>query len=277
MTSFLRFRVIPVTMMAALLLLGVKVDSLLDGGRDLSRMLSVKEATAAQDAFAEEKATEEKVAAEQAAQDAGQKPAEGEAEKKENAEEAAGEGEGAAGEGEGEGTPEKITVASKDAAQPVTVEEKTPERRFTQIEIDLLQSLSERREEIEKREKEVEMRATVLDATEQRIGDKIAEMQGIKGEVEALLAKYNEQEDAKIRSLVKIYENMKPKDAARIFEEVEMPILLLVVDRMAEKKVALILAKMSAAKAKEVTMQLAEQRRLQKNVAENAQAVQGAQ
>ncbi len=46
-----------------------------------------------------------------------------------------------------------------------------------------------------------------------------------------LLAQYNDKEDSKIRSLVKIYENMKAKDAARIFNEMEMPILLEVIDK----------------------------------------------
>ena len=44
-----------------------------------------------------------------------------------------------------------------------------------------------------------------------------------------------------------------------------MPVLLLVVDRMKEKSVAPVLAAMSPAKAKDVTVQLAEQRKLQKS------------
>src|SRR6185369_3324386 len=79
------------------------------------------------------------------------------------------------------------------------------------------------------------------------------------------LAKYNEQEDIKIRSLVKIYETMKPKDAARIFEELDMPVLLTVVDRMKESKVAGIMTYMTPQKAKDLTIQLTEQRKLQKN------------
>jgi flagellar motility protein MotE (MotC chaperone) len=44
-----------------------------------------------------------------------------------------------------------------------------------------------------------------------------------------------------------------------------MPVLLMVVDRMSERKVAPVLAAMSPTKAKDVTVQLAEQRKLQKN------------
>lgn len=84
----------------------------------------------------------------------------------------------------------------------------------------------------------------------------------MKAEVEGLLRQYNEKEDAKIRSLVKIYESMKPKDAAKIFEELDMNILLQVVDKMKEPKSALILAKMDSNKAKELTVLFAQQRKL---------------
>jgi flagellar motility protein MotE (MotC chaperone) len=122
--------------------------------------------------------------------------------------------------------------------------------------------LSERREELERWEANIEIKENTLDATEKRIDKKIAQIEAMKDEVAALLKQYNEKEDTKITSLVKIYENMKPEDAARIFDEVEMPILLLVIDKMSEKKVAPILAGMDPQKAKEITVQLAEQRRV---------------
>lgn len=42
----------------------------------------------------------------------------------------------------------------------------------------------------------------------------------------------------------------------------EMPILLLVIDKMAEKKAAPILAEMDSRKAKQITVELAEQKRV---------------
>jgi len=65
-----------------------------------------------------------------------------------------------------------------------------------------------------------------------------------------------------MKSLVKIYENMKPKDAAPIFEQLDMDVLLDIVDRMKEAKVAPILAQMNPAKAKEVTDELAKRHEL---------------
>ncbi len=128
---------------------------------------------------------------------------------------------------------------------------------------DIVLSLDKRRDEIEAWAKQLEMKENMMQATEQRIGDKIAQIKILQKDLEVVLAEYNKHEDAKIRSLVKIYENMKPADAARIFDEMDMPILLEVVDKMSERKAAPILANMSPIKAKELTVELAEQRKLQ--------------
>ena len=130
------------------------------------------------------------------------------------------------------------------------------------MEVELLQEPGQRRrEELDRWEKNIQIKEDALGATEKRIDDKIAQIDAMKkGSVANCSAQYNEQEDAKIRSLVKIYENMKPKDAARIFDEIEMPVLLLVLDKMTEKKTAPVLAEMDPKKAKQITVQLAEQR-----------------
>ena len=138
----------------------------------------------------------------------------------------------------------------------------TVDHRFTSVEVDLLQNLAKRREELDLWEKNIQIKEAALNATERRLDDKITKIDSMKKEVAALLAEYNDKEDAKIKSLVKIYENMKSKDAARIFDELEMPVLLLVIDKMSEKKIAPILAEMDPKKAKQLTVQLAEQRRV---------------
>lgn len=128
---------------------------------------------------------------------------------------------------------------------------------FTQNEVDLLQKLAERRQDLETRSRELDMREGLLRAAEARIDKKIVELKSVQASIEGLLNQHNEQEDAKMKSLVKIYESMKPKDAARIFERLEMPVLLDVMARMKEQKVAAIMAEMDPGKAKAVTGELA--------------------
>lgn len=137
-----------------------------------------------------------------------------------------------------------------------------PKTIFSQTELDLLQNLSKRREELDEREKKLELRDNVLKGTEAKIEQKITELKTLKTEVEEKLALYNEHEASKVKSLVKIYENMKPQDAARIFEEIDMVVLLDVAGRMQEKKLAPVLAKMNPKRAKDLTMALAQQKKL---------------
>jgi len=135
---------------------------------------------------------------------------------------------------------------------------------LTPAEIDILQQLAVRREQIDAREREMDMRSGLLNAAEERIEKKIAELQNLRLTIDGLIKKFDAEQDAKLKSLVKIYENMKPKDAARIFEDLEMDTLLEMSERMKERKLAPIIAKMSPEKAREVTVELRRLRNLPK-------------
>ncbi len=134
--------------------------------------------------------------------------------------------------------------------------------QFSKSEIDILQRLGERRKALDKMSRELEMRENLLTAAEARIDRKIVELKKIEAAVGALLKKHDDEEDKQLGSLVKIYEKMKPKDAARILEKLDMGVLLTVAERMREAKMASILAFMDDAKAKALTMELATRRRL---------------
>jgi flagellar motility protein MotE (MotC chaperone) len=125
---------------------------------------------------------------------------------------------------------------------------------MTDAEIDLLQALAERRRELDLRAHDLEQREILLRAVEQRIEEKV-------GGLKALLKQQEEQTDDQYKSLVNIYESMKPKDAARIFEKMDLAILMPVIERMKERKTAPILAKMNSVKATAITTQLAQRRK----------------
>ncbi len=133
---------------------------------------------------------------------------------------------------------------------------------LTQAEIELLQQLAERREVLESREQELEIRTGLLTAAESRIDKKVEELKVLRETIAGLIKTFDAQQDAKLLSLVKIYENMKPKDAARIFEDLELDTLLEVAERMKERKLAPVMAKMKPEKAREMTVELARLRQL---------------
>lgn len=240
-----RIRIIPLTIAAASLFLAIKVIDLVRGSEQLSQAMLVGRVEAETPPPAAPKAEA--------------KPAEA----------AKPEVKAEGGHGEGEKKDKNANPNISSDLGDIT------ERRFTSVELELLQKLSKRREELDSWQGNLQIKEAALDATEKRIDEKIASIEAMKKEVTALLAEYNKIEDAKIGSLVKIYENMKPVDAARIFDEIEMPILLLVIDRMSEKKAAPIFAAMDSRKAKQLTVELAERRRLESNRIKQAGAASG--
>jgi flagellar motility protein MotE (MotC chaperone) len=127
-------------------------------------------------------------------------------------------------------------------------------------EVDLLQKLAERRAELDKRAAELSQREVVLQAAEKRIDEKIAKLAELKKDIGGIVDKQNQEDQDRLKSLVKIYETMKPVDAARIFSQLDMPVLLGVLENMKERNAAPILAAMDPGKAKAVTLALAERR-----------------
>lgn len=127
---------------------------------------------------------------------------------------------------------------------------------------ELLQHYADRRAEIERRTKDVEQREALLAAAEKRIDQKLQELEKVRSEIQKLLRMGDQRQSEQLDSLVKIYETMKPKEAARIFEELEMPVLLDVITRMKETKTAPVLAAMDPTKAKAITAALVERRAL---------------
>lgn len=152
--------------------------------------------------------------------------------------------------------------AETEAAPPPPPEPSYGETAYSASEIEVLQSLSKRRESLEKRDQKISQREALLAAAEKEVDKKIAELDQLRNELKKLLDQQQASQDAQINSLVKIYEGMKPKEAARIFDTLEMEVLLPMIGKMAERKSSPILAAMNPDKAREVTIKLSEQRKL---------------
>jgi flagellar motility protein MotE (MotC chaperone) len=59
---------------------------------------------------------------------------------------------------------------------------------------------------------------------------------------------------------VKLYEGMRPRDAAAIFDDLDMPVLVQLIDRMREAKAAPVLGAMRPERARLLTAELARHR-----------------
>jgi flagellar motility protein MotE (MotC chaperone) len=145
------------------------------------------------------------------------------------------------------------------AATPTLPDETVPPP-VTDSERALLLELRQRREELDARDTALAARESLLAAAGQKLSARVAELQGLQKKLESLDAARREREDTRWKGLVKVYEAMKPRDAATIFNDLETPVLLQVVDRMKEAKAAPVLAAMQPDKARDLTTKLAQMR-----------------
>ena len=121
----------------------------------------------------------------------------------------------------------------------------------------VLESLVQRRQELEARAREIEVRENLLKASEQRIEARLVELQEAEAKLNGSIKKRDEAEIAKFKNLVSMYENMKPKEAAKVFDRLELRILVEVVNLMNPRRMSDILALMSAEAAEKLTIEIA--------------------
>jgi len=140
---------------------------------------------------------------------------------------------------------------------PEVVVSQAPQQQVSPSERAVLERLQERRQELETRAREVDIRESLLKAAEKRIENKVDEMKGVETRISAAAQQKEEADNARFKSLVIMYENMKPKDAGRIFDRLDMSVLIEVASRIKPQKMSDILAQMSAEAAEKLTVELA--------------------
>lgn len=149
-------------------------------------------------------------------------------------------------------------AAAEEKAKPVR---QIDPRQLSNSEIKLLQALAQRRSTLDNREESLNQREALLRAAEQKLVDQQTELLAMRSEVKGLLDDLDAKEKRRIGNLVKIYENMKPKDAALIFNELELPVLMSVVERMKVRKLAPVIAAMNPDKARKITRSMAKRQK----------------
>lgn len=200
----------------------------------------------------EEAAAHEEVAADGHGDPAGQE-AGGHGEEAGGNGEAAGESGGGHGESGGGGG---ISIANQPQPDtpPVDV---TPMQAVSETERELLESLAERRRQLEARSGELDEREALLQATESRIEQRIADLKALEAQIQAAADAQEAARSEEMLTVVAMYETMKAKDAARIFEGMDLAVLVDIATKIKPKKLAEILASMSPASAQQLTVELA--------------------
>ncbi|MEH6951071.1 flagellar protein FlbB [Nitrobacter sp. NHB1] len=140
-------------------------------------------------------------------------------------------------------------------AGAITIPE--PGQSVSPSERAILERLQSRRQELEARAREIDIRESLLKSAEKRLDGRVEEMKGIEARIATATEQKNEAEAARFKGLVTTYENMKPKDAAKVFDRLEMSVLFEIASKIAPRKMSEILGKMSPEAAERLTVELA--------------------
>lgn len=133
---------------------------------------------------------------------------------------------------------------------------------YTKVKMEFFDDLLVRQKALDGREKALITREALIRAAEQELDRKYKELNQLRKQIENLLENQSEEEKKRIASLVKIYEGMKPKSAASIFNTLDLDVLVAVLSNMSERRLSPILALMSPERARTVTIILANQKKL---------------
>jgi len=131
------------------------------------------------------------------------------------------------------------------------------DRPVSPAERAILESLQKRRAELDARARELDVREDLLRAAEKRVGGRIEELKDLEARVDAAMQKRDEGETARLKNVVAMYENMKAKDAAKIFDGLDIKVLLDVAKEINPRRMSDILAQMAPENAQRLTVELA--------------------
>ncbi|MFO1148484.1 MAG: flagellar protein FlbB [Alsobacter sp.] len=142
---------------------------------------------------------------------------------------------------------------------PVGTPVKLDEPAVSPAERGLLQKLGERREQLDERQRELDTRENLLKAADKKLEERINELKALEAKAAGPEGqpKKDVTEQQQLKNLVTMYEAMKPKEAARVFDRLSLPVLVPVVNAMNPRKMSEILAAMSPESAEKLTVELA--------------------
>ena len=114
---------------------------------------------------------------------------------------------------------------------------------------DYLFKLADRKKELDQREEELNKKAAEIAKQKEDIESKIAQLEQYRKEISTLLKDRITADSSKVDTLVQVYSNMKPIQAAKVFETMDEDLVIEILSRMKKKNAADILNLIKTEKA----------------------------
>jgi flagellar motility protein MotE (MotC chaperone) len=152
----------------------------------------------------------------------------------------------------------KPATAPPEVAQPQgTVVYPEQNQQVSPSERAILERLQARRQELEARAREIDIRESLLKAAEKRIETKVEELKAVESRISTATEQKTVSDAARFKGIITMYEAMKPKDAAKVFDRLEMPVLIEIATQIAPRKMSDILGLMQTEAAERLTVEMA--------------------
>lgn len=132
---------------------------------------------------------------------------------------------------------------------------------LSQAEVQVLQALGARRAELDARGEALGTQDGLMLAAEQRLNERLAELRTLETHVNDLLGQLDEAQEERLRNLVDVYQRMRAKDAAAVFDGLDDDVLVQVASRMRQANLAEVMGRMEPTRARALTTMLAERAR----------------
>jgi len=119
--------------------------------------------------------------------------------------------------------------------------------------VDAICALQQKEEDIRKREEQLKEREERLARIEKEVEQKVKDLLAIQKDIQAARAEKQENTGAKVRSLAKIYGTMKPKEAAKLLDNLDDKLVMGIISTMTPDEAAAILSLMEVKKAAKIS------------------------
>lgn len=160
--------------------------------------------------------------------------------------------------------PEAMAKEKKPAAQVAKVKNTAPVKTEARVSPDdsttMYLSVFQRKEiEMRKREEQLNEKEQRLNKLKQEVEQKVKYLLALQKQIQSVQNEKQETQNAKVRSLAKIYGTMKPKEAAKLMENLDDNLVMDIISTMTPNQAAGILALMDVKKAAKISEALSGQ------------------
>lgn len=153
-------------------------------------------------------------------------------------------------------SPAAAAVAAGAPVCATSINDLAAQAGMSPNELNVLQSLAQRRTELDQREAQLNSRGQLIQAADDKLDARISQLTNLKGQIQGLIDQANKTSTDDTNRLIAVYTAMKPKDAAAVMTTMDDSVRLPIAAGMKDRALAAVLGAMAPDAARELTEKL---------------------